>query len=86
MITPDHVCAELPKHIRYWKSNDESAESDACWLLAMTCTSGHFEELCKYVGTGQSKATRVTFTEARLYIKYHSVTRNIQPTRNTLTS
>ena len=73
VITPDHVCAELPKRIRYWKTNDESADSNAYWSLAMVCTSGHFEELRKYVGTGLSEATGVTFTGARWYVKYHSM-------------
>ena len=74
MVNPDHVCAELAKRIRYRKSEDESAESDAYWALAMVCTSGHFEELRRYVGTGMSEAMGVTFTGARWYVKYHSMT------------
>ena len=68
-----HICAELPKRIRYWKSNNESAESDAYWSLTMTCTSGHFEELRKYVGTEQSEATGITIADTRWYVKYHSM-------------
>ena len=68
-----HVCAELPKRIRYWKSNNESAESDAYWSLAMTCTSGYFEELRKNVGTGRSEATGISFADTRWYVKYHSM-------------